>query len=100
MRADVQVNAVEPGQDLAVWEGREDAFLRPYWNINSYRTQTATVLALIQPLSSSLAALQIRQHHYTMDRYPCVNRYKHGVDCPSWVNVHGARCEDCVVYNR
>ncbi|KAH9225596.1 hypothetical protein K456DRAFT_1318344 [Colletotrichum gloeosporioides 23] len=35
-----------------------------------------------------------------MDRYPCVNRYKHGVDCPGWVNVHGARCEDCVVYNR
>lgn len=33
----------------------------------------------------------------TMDRYPCVNRYKHGVDCPGWVNVHGARCEDCVV---
>ncbi|OHE93926.1 hypothetical protein CORC01_10825 [Colletotrichum orchidophilum] len=32
-----------------------------------------------------------------MDRYPCVNRYKHGVDCPGWVNVHGARCEDCVV---
>ncbi|WDK10009.1 hypothetical protein CGRA01v4_01288 [Colletotrichum graminicola] len=34
-----------------------------------------------------------------MDRYPCVNRYKHGVDCPGWVNVHGARCEDCVMYN-
>ncbi|KAK1840289.1 hypothetical protein CCHR01_17089 [Colletotrichum chrysophilum] len=32
-----------------------------------------------------------------MDRYRCVNRYKHGVDCPGWVNVHGARCEDCVV---
>ncbi|KAK1975252.1 hypothetical protein LZ30DRAFT_738184 [Colletotrichum cereale] len=32
-----------------------------------------------------------------MDRYPCINRYKHGVDCPIWVNVHGARCEDCVV---
>ncbi|KAK2038164.1 hypothetical protein LZ31DRAFT_559829 [Colletotrichum somersetense] len=32
-----------------------------------------------------------------MDRYPYVNRYKHGVDCPGWVNVHGARCEDCVV---
>lgn len=32
-----------------------------------------------------------------MDRYPCANRYKHGVDCPGWVNVHGARCEDCVV---
>ncbi|GJD01567.1 hypothetical protein ColKHC_10392 [Colletotrichum higginsianum] len=32
-----------------------------------------------------------------MDRYPCVNRYKHGVDCPGWVNVHNARCEDCVV---
>ncbi|WQF81899.1 hypothetical protein CDEST_06913 [Colletotrichum destructivum] len=29
-----------------------------------------------------------------MDRYPCVNRYKHGVDCPGWVNVHNARCED------
>ncbi|KAL0764061.1 hypothetical protein CaCOL14_013388 [Colletotrichum acutatum] len=35
-----------------------------------------------------------------MDRYPCVNRYKHGVDCPGWVNVHGARCEDCVIHNR
>ncbi|KAL4403478.1 hypothetical protein CABS03_15129 [Colletotrichum abscissum] len=32
-----------------------------------------------------------------MDRYPCVNRYKHSVDCPGWVNVHGARCEDCVI---
>ncbi|OHE90423.1 hypothetical protein CORC01_14283 [Colletotrichum orchidophilum] len=35
-----------------------------------------------------------------MDRYPCVNRYKHGVDCPGWVNVHGARCEDCVVVSQ
>ncbi|CCF36542.1 hypothetical protein CH063_08087 [Colletotrichum higginsianum] len=35
-----------------------------------------------------------------MDRYPCVNRYKHGVDCPGWVNVHNARCEDCVVASR
>ncbi|WQF90576.1 hypothetical protein CDEST_15590 [Colletotrichum destructivum] len=32
-----------------------------------------------------------------MDRYPCINRYKHGVDCPIWVYVHGARCEDCVM---
>ncbi|KAL0941158.1 uncharacterized protein CTRU02_203921 [Colletotrichum truncatum] len=35
-----------------------------------------------------------------MDRYPCINRYKHGVDCPGWVNVHGARCEDCVVVSK
>ncbi|KAH9225580.1 hypothetical protein K456DRAFT_1731798 [Colletotrichum gloeosporioides 23] len=32
-----------------------------------------------------------------MYRYPCVNRYKHGVDCPGWFNMHGARCEDCFV---
>ncbi|KAF0327375.1 hypothetical protein RB213_011993 [Colletotrichum asianum] len=32
-----------------------------------------------------------------MDRYPCVNRYKPGVDCPAWVYVYGARCEDCVI---
>ncbi|KAK1856544.1 hypothetical protein CCHR01_00723 [Colletotrichum chrysophilum] len=35
-----------------------------------------------------------------MDRYPCVNRYKPGVDCPAWVYVYGARCEDCVIYDR
>ncbi|KAK2765685.1 hypothetical protein CKAH01_15626 [Colletotrichum kahawae] len=32
-----------------------------------------------------------------MDRYPCINRYKPGVDCPAWVYVYGARCEDCVI---
>ncbi|KXH33888.1 hypothetical protein CNYM01_13661 [Colletotrichum nymphaeae SA-01] len=42
----------------------------------------------------------LSEEPFNMDRYPCVNRYKHGVDCPGWVNVHGARCEDCVVYNR
>ncbi|WQF90585.1 hypothetical protein CDEST_15599 [Colletotrichum destructivum] len=41
-----------------------------------------------------------RRHFTTMDLYPCANRYKHGVDCPVWVYVHNARCEDCVVYNR
>ncbi|KAF6809625.1 hypothetical protein CPLU01_09554 [Colletotrichum plurivorum] len=35
-----------------------------------------------------------------MDSYPCVNRYKHGVDCPKWVRVPNVRCEDCIVYNR
>ncbi|KAK2052833.1 hypothetical protein LY76DRAFT_309021 [Colletotrichum caudatum] len=35
-----------------------------------------------------------------MDRYPCVNRFKHGVDCPAWVSVYGARCEDCVIVRK
>ncbi|KAK1977713.1 hypothetical protein LZ30DRAFT_731015 [Colletotrichum cereale] len=36
----------------------------------------------------------------TMDRYPCVNRFKHDVNCSSWVYVYSGRCEDCVMSNR
>ncbi|KAK1838797.1 hypothetical protein CCHR01_18572 [Colletotrichum chrysophilum] len=32
-----------------------------------------------------------------MYRYPCVNRYKHGVDRSSWFNMHGARSQACFV---
>ncbi|KAE9569870.1 hypothetical protein CGMCC3_g14002 [Colletotrichum fructicola] len=53
-----------------------------------------------KPHSHPLHGRNFPRPPYNMDRYPCVNRYKHGVDCPGWVNVHGARCEDCVVYNR
>ncbi|KAL0929426.1 uncharacterized protein CTRU02_215592 [Colletotrichum truncatum] len=31
-----------------------------------------------------------------MDKYPCINRQKHGVDCPEWHYIFGARCVDCV----
>ncbi|KAI3539934.1 hypothetical protein CCUS01_05702 [Colletotrichum cuscutae] len=32
-----------------------------------------------------------------MDRYPCINRYKYTVNCPSWVWVYRTRCENCVL---
>ncbi|KAK2037239.1 hypothetical protein LZ31DRAFT_560565 [Colletotrichum somersetense] len=35
--------------------------------------------------------------HRIMDRYPCVNKFKYGIDCPVWVIVYGARCEDFVI---
>ncbi|KAK1529742.1 hypothetical protein CPAR01_12054 [Colletotrichum paranaense] len=32
-----------------------------------------------------------------MDRYPCINRFKYTVNCPSWVWVYRTRCENCVL---
>lgn len=46
------------------------------------------------------ARLPTTKENLEMDRYPCVNRYKPRVDCPAWVYVYGARCEDCVIYDR
>ncbi|KDN65894.1 hypothetical protein CSUB01_11168 [Colletotrichum sublineola] len=53
-------------------QGTEETFSSPR-NINSHRRSDATTTRWIATPAS------------------------HGVDCPGWVNVHGARCEDCVV---
>ncbi|KAK1996451.1 hypothetical protein LX36DRAFT_750399 [Colletotrichum falcatum] len=83
-------------------QGTGDVIMKPYWNINSFRRSDSdshpALVTLIQHLPLHLC--RDSSPPRAMDRYPCVNRYKHGADCPGWVNVHGARCEDCVVYNR
>ncbi|UQC84198.1 uncharacterized protein CLUP02_09694 [Colletotrichum lupini] len=38
-----------------------------------------------------------RLYTSAMDRYPCINRYKYTVNCPSWVWVYRTRCENCVL---